>query len=378
MRDERFEEWTTEEPPEVADEFDKYYEQQEEEKRKANLKFQWGNDVKDQEVSYLWYPYLINGNVNTFGGETGTGKTWVLSAIISAVTTDKQPEGMPGIIMKRGNVLYLGGEDGNAGMKERIIKTGGNPSKVALVENAFDCTSCMLIDYIDAVKPVLIVIDPLLSYVGKKTNINDYVGARKVLDHLRDVARKYDISILQVVHPPKNGNYKLLHRFTGSGAFVDAVRTATYIGYHPTDSNKRVGIQPKNNVQRTVPFVFELDPELGFMWVGEDENITSKEVEEATVYEKTSKQNLLGYYEKVITEVMRINPTEFEGTAKDILEEFSRVSGHNISPLSFGQALNKVIFIQALQRKNITLKKGTNGKNRQKYSLYYTESVMNL
>ena len=80
----------------------------------------------------------------------------------------------------------------------------------------------------------------------------------------------------------------------------------------------------------------------------------------------------------MITEVMRINPTGFEGTAKDILEEFSRVSGHNISPLSFGQALNKVIFIQALQRKGITLKKGKNGKNRQKYVIFYTESVINL
>ena len=371
-------EWETKEDKKSLETVNKQLDDQENQERKAKLKFQWGNDVKDQDVSYLWYPYLINGNVNTFGGETGTGKTWVLSAIISAVTTDTQPEGMPGIIMKRGNVLYLGGEDGNAGMKERLKKTGADLSKVALVENVFDCTTHILIDYIEAVNPVLIIIDPLLSYVGEKTNINDYVGARKVLDHLRDVARKYDISILQVVHPPKNGNYKLLHRFTGSGAFVDAVRTATYIGYHPTDSNKRVAIQPKNNINRTVPFVFELDPELGFMWVGEDENITSKEVEEATVYEKTSKQNLLGYYEKVITEVMRINPTGFEGTAKDILEEFSRVSGHNISPLSFGQALNKVIFIQALQRKGITLKKGKNGKNRQKYVIFYTESVMNI
>ena len=338
---------------------------------KQETPFTWASDVAIEPAKWLWYPYILDENTNAFGGETGTGKTWNLCSIAAAVTT-KQPQEMPGIVEKHGNVLYLGGEDGNGGTAERLKDVGADLSRVALVENVFDCTGPEVLGLLDKVDPALVIFDPLLSYTPKGSNINDYVGARQIMDYLREVAREKRTSIITVVHPPKRGDYKLLYRFTGSGGIVDSVRTATYVGYHPTEKNMRVGIQPKNNLIYTEPYMFRLDPELGFQWAGKDGSITSSDVEKAMRYE-ISGGDSLKYYEKVIVEVMKVNPQGLHATAADILKKFSEIVTHKIDSVSFGKALNNEDLRDALSRKGISLTKGSNAHNKQKYQLHYKD-----
>lgn len=344
-------------------------------KEQKEIEFTWANDVKKEPVKYLWFPYFIDSNTNTFGGETGTGKTWNLVAIMAAVAAERQPEGMPGIVEKHGNVLYLGGEDGNSAMRERLESLNANLSNIALVENSFDCMSGELEKLTESVRPVLIIFDPLLSYFPKDVNPNSYTGSRQVMDYLREFAREERISIICVVHPSKKEDYRLIHRFTGSGGFVDSVRTATYIGYHPTDKNKRVGIQPKNNITNTVPYVFELDSELGFSWCGSDDSITMKAMEK-TMKLEAGKSGNLDYYIRVIEEVLKLHPEGLHMTAKDILKEYSKILEHDINTKSFGQALSNEAFQNALMRRDIILRAGSKTGNKQKYQVHYKESIL--
>lgn len=334
------------------------------------IPFEWAEGVKSEAAKYLWFPYLIDCNTNVFGGEAGTGKTWNLTAIIAAVTNNIQPEGMPGIVERRGNVLYLGGEDGNSAMRSRLEDLGADLSKVALVEKSFNCKSAQLETLVDAVNPVLIIFDPLLSYFPKGCDPNRYTGAREVMDYLRDFARERKTCIVCVVHPSKKDDYRLIHRFTGSGGFVDAVRAVTYVGYHPTDGTKRVGIQPKNNIIDTAPYVFQLDKELGFTWCGDDENITAKEVEQAMRL-SMGKSGNFEYYVKVITEVMKIHPEGIHLTAGEILKEYKKVIYHEIDAKSFGRALAKTVMRNELAKHGIAIGKGANSGNRQRYRIYY-------
>lgn len=337
---------------------------------KEIIKFQWASETERKPVKYSWFPYIIDNNVNTFGGEAGTGKTWNLSAIMAAITTDKQPEGMPGRIEKRGNVLYLGGEDGNDEMSRRLETMGANLSKVALVENSLDCMGNGLTGLLDEVDPAMVIFDSLLSYFPEGLNPNAYTDARRVMDYLRDLSRERELSTICVVHPPKKQDNRLIYRFTGSGGFVDAVRSVTYLGYHPTDKSKRVGIQPKNNTIDTVPYVFQLDRDLGLIWCGDDESIKIKDVEKALRVEMGRSGNLQ-YYIRVIEDVLRINPQGLDMTAADILKEYKKVQEHDIGPQSFGQALNNDAFKNALLRRDIRLLRGANAKNRQKYQIHY-------
>lgn len=331
--------------------------------------FKWANDVKTEPVEYVWFPYFIANNTNVFGGEAGTGKTWNLAAIVAAVTT-KQPDGMPGIVEKHGNVLYLGGEDGNSVMRQRLEDLGADLAKIALVENSLDCTGSEFIDLIESVKPVLIIFDPLLSYWPPGKNPNQYTDIRQVMDYLREIARDKKMSIVCVIHPPKKDDNRLIHRFTGSGGFVDSVRAVTYVGYHPTDPYARVGIQPKNNAINTVPYAFKIDPELGFVWQGEAEDVTIKDVQNALRLEMGKSGNLQ-HYIKVLESVMKINPQGLHMTAKEILDQYSKVISHDIEPKSFGIALNNKALAGKLLKEGIKIEKGSSTGNRQKYHMYY-------
>ena len=330
--------------------------------------FKWAKDVKTEPVEYIWFPYFIANNTNVFGGEAGTGKTWNLAAIIAAVTT-KQPDGMPGIVEKHGNVLYLGGEDGNSAMKQRLEDLGADLEKVALVESSFDCTGGDFMELISTVDPVLIIFDPLLSYWPPGKNPNQYTDIRQVMDYLRELARDKKMSIICVIHPPKKEDNRLIHRFTGSGGLVDSVRTVTYVGYHPTEPYTRVGIQPKNNAINTVPYAFKIDPELGFIWQGEAEGVTIKDVQNALRLEMGKSGNLQ-YYIKVLESVMKINPQGVHITAKEILNQYGKIVSHDIEPRSFGIALNN----DALKN-GIMLERGSKTENRQKYRMYYVDTT---
>lgn len=333
--------------------------------------FEWASEVKTEPVEYIWFPYFIANNTNVFGGETGTGKTWNLAAVVAAVTA-KQPEGMPGIVEKHGNVLYLGGEDGNSVIKQRLEALGADLSKVALVESSFNCMGDDFTGLISSVKPVMAIFDPLLSYWPPGKNPNQYTDIRQVMDCLREIARDKKISIICVIHPPKKDDNRLIHRFTGSGGFVDSVRAATYVGYHPTDPRKRVGIQPKNNAIDTVPYAFKIDPELGFIWQGEAEDVTIKDVQNALRLEMGRSGNLR-LYMKVLQDVLKISPQGVHMTAREILNQYSKVISHDIDPKSFGHALNNDALRDGLLKEGIKVELGSNTDNRQKYRMYYAD-----
>lgn len=336
-------------------------------KKEEKPLFTMASEVEVHPVEYLWFPYILSNNINTLGGEAGTGKTWFLCALISAITNGQQ-EGMAGEVRKKGKVLYLGGEDGNSAMVERLKSVGADLSKVALVENSFDCTSITFEELVNDVKPVLIIFDPLLSYFPEKKDANKYTDARYVMDYLRDVARKKHLSIVVVIHPPKKDDYRLIHRFTGSGGFVDAVRAVTYIGYHPADARKRIGIQPKNNTVDTVPFCFEIDRKYGFLWGGTDEEVTAQDIEKAS---RMQDMGNVALYVDVVKEALHINPDGLCCTASEILKEYSKVRKHSISAQSFGQILNKVEFQKELLKYNIALQMGSNTHNMRRYHINY-------
>lgn len=336
----------------------------------TGLKVVYASEVEKEPIRFLWYPYLFDHNVNLVGGEAGTGKTWFLCALMSAITSG-QCEGMPGEVRKQGTVIYAGSEDGNAVIRSRLENVGADLSKIALIEDAFNVWDEAFLSTVQKVKPAVIILDPLLSYVSDKSDPNRYTSARNIMDSLRAFARRYDTAFVCVMHPPKKDDYRLIHRFTGSAGFVDAARSATYVGYHPDGGDKRVVIQPKNSACYTFPCSFRIDEKLGFIWEGEDRLLTQKEVEES--HRTTGKDSVMNGYCLVIENVLRQHPEGLDLTAKEILDLYGKITEHDIKPLSFGQMLNKGAMQDRLLRGGILLKKGKKAQNRQRYIIEYTE-----
>lgn len=330
------------------------------------------DNVRPEKTSYLWFPYLVQANVNILGGKPNTGKTWFICALMTAISRGNQPREMAGTIKRFGRCIYLGGEDGNGVIAERLEMLGGRTENVILCEKIIDINGKAFADMVTQYAPVLVVIDPLPSYMPEGTNCNDPVAAKQFMDTLRDFAREHDTTVLAVVHPPKKEYPDLLDRFMGSGGYVAGARTASFLSYHPSDGTKRVGIQPKNNSYDTDPFVFELDPDAGFLWAGEDATITAKLLAEA---ERVSgaKGGKLRLYANVMTEVMRINPDGVTMTAREILEEYSKLHAHEIDVKSFGQMLNKDMFSMEMDKAGYHFQVASRAHNVTRYACYDSE-----
>ena len=242
----------------------------------------------------------------------------------------------------------------------------GRTDNIILCEKIVDLTGNAFKDIVKQYRPVLIVIDPLTSFMPEGTNVNDPVSAKQFMDKLRDFAREHNTCMLVVVHPPKKPYPDLLDRFMGSGGYVAGARTATFLAYHPADAVKRVAIQPKNNAIDTNPFVFEIDPDAGFIWAGEDSTITEKLLADA---ERVSgaKGGKLKLYANVMIEVMRINPEGVNMTAREILDQYSRLHEHEIDVKSFGQMLSKDIFAIEMEKAGYKFMIGSRTNNRTRY-----------
>lgn len=330
------------------------------------IEFSYADKVKKEKTRYLWHPYMLDRNVNIVGGEAGTGKTWFLCALMAAVTT-KQPEGMPGKLERHGPVIYAGGEDGNAVMRERLEMVGADLSKIILIEKRFDALSEEFRAIVKEKRPALVVFDPLLSYVGDKADANRYTVAKSLMDSMRELARDAKTSVVCVIHPPKKDEYRLIHRFTGSGGFVDAARAATYVGYHPDVPTKRVVIQPKNNAGYTIPTVFEIDPDGGFLWCGEDERITIHDIE-VSHRETAKKTDAVDSYANTIKRLLKIHPDGFQMTAKEMIDA---VGDDDVNVRAFGRALSQDGIRDRLSNDGIIIKTGLRTNNRQKYIVRY-------
>lgn len=340
------------------------------EKRERPLKFEWANNVKIKPVEWLWHPYIVSENVNLLGGEGGTGKSTTIQAIIAAISSGNQPEGMPGELRKTGNCLYLGGEDGNSAVAEKLISLGADMNKIALVENSFSCESEQLIRLLDEVNPVFLTFDALISYMPENMDPNSAANVRHIMDYLRDISRERGLATLAVVHPPKNRGYRLEDRFGGSKAFVDSVRNAIYIGYHPREADARVGMQVKTNLGEAEPFKIKMDPGLGLMWDGTAEGVTKRDIEEAQRM-KFYGGGQLEEFVKAVENVLKIHPQGFDMTAAEILEEYRKIINHSISSKSFGQGLNRLAVISALSMKGIVLERGGMIHGTQRYRVFY-------
>lgn len=342
-----------------------------------------GADINPEPPEYLWRPYLETRNHNLLGGKPERGKTFIICALISAVTSGYQPEGMPGKLERSGYVLYFGGEDGNGIIADRLQGFRCDLTKLDLCESPFDISSNNFKDFdslLKEKKPALVIFDPLTSYMPASIDINNAIQSRQFVDSLRDAGRKHDTCIMSVIHPPKKDYPDLGDRFQGSGGYVQGSRTASYIAPHPDDPTKRVVIQTKNNNARepNPPIVFSLDYDLGFTWCGSDPNITKRMVRDADEDgNNIGVGSNLDKYTNVLLEVMKTNPKGIDMTANEIASEYKKY--HNdadINVMSMGRVFKTDPFKRNMEKQGYKFMVGTRAGNRQKYSCISMEQMV--
>jgi putative DNA primase/helicase len=209
------------------------------------------SDVEPEEVQWLWKPYLPIGKITMLEGDPESGKSFLSLAIAAHVT---RGAGLPAYgtqpPAKREprNVLLLTGEDGTADtVVPRFLKVGGDAARVyqlcGIVQTNKEGKDYELTITLDAVpqieealkqiRPELVVVDPLQSFIGEDVDIHRTNEVRPVLDGLSKLAMKYGCAIVLIRHLRKDTRGSANHRGIGSIDFFAAARSVLLAGKNP-------------------------------------------------------------------------------------------------------------------------------------------------
>jgi AAA domain len=99
---------------------------------------------------------------------------------------------------------------------------------------------------------MLVIIDPITSYMGSKIDSHRVTDVRAVLEPLAAWAEDHHVAVLGITHPPKNAPAKAMHAIVGSIAYVAAARVVFLVIEEP-ETERRLLLPVKNNLARLAP-----------------------------------------------------------------------------------------------------------------------------
>jgi len=244
------------------------------------------DQVEAKPIRWLWKPYIPRGMLVFLDGDPGLGKGLALvqvAANLSKAWSFLDQLGKPTLaadVEGPQTTLMLSAEESiehvmiprldRAGADRRYIKflTGwlGREDE----EHAFDLGDLeVLIEAIKAYRPVLVILDPLVAYLGA---IDMYRAnhTRPLMTALRKVAERYDCTILGVRHPGKTDQGgRLMYRGQGNIDLIGAARSGLWVQPHPAHpETKTLLLQSKSNVGALGRTMIFSRAKGEFSWVG--------------------------------------------------------------------------------------------------------------
>src|SRR5215217_2689958 len=210
-------------------------------------------EVQAETVEWLWERRIPLGKITVLDGDPDNGKSVLTTDLAARVTTGRtMPYGF-GKTFPQAGVVILSAEDGVADtIRPRFDAAGGNPSKVVILGNddPFGIPEDLpkLGRAIERVGARLVVIDPIMAFLGENINSNSDKDVRSALKPLKQLAERTGAAIVIVRHLNKSPGGNVLYRGGGSIGIIGAARSGLVVAPHPTDEGLRVLASQKHNL----------------------------------------------------------------------------------------------------------------------------------
>lgn len=251
------------------------------------------DDIQEEEVEWLWPGRIPLGAPTLILGRQGDGKSTLMSWLAATVTKGSPWPDVPDD-NEAGSVLILQAEESAArSIRPRMSAFGYAPGRVGMVqgvdrgdgrESWFSLAQDteLLAEECDRRKDVrLILVDPLSSYVRGISGYND-TEVREYMQPLFRLAEDYNLSVILVAHPNKDGEKDILDRVSGSGAYTQMVRMSWYLSEDPTNKGRRLLSLMKGNLHgatRTAIAVHYDDRLRKLTWFDDALKLNAREVD---------------------------------------------------------------------------------------------------
>ncbi|MDA8086801.1 MAG: bifunctional DNA primase/polymerase [Nitrospiraceae bacterium] len=219
------------------------------------------DSVQPEKVQWLWHSYIPLGKITLIDGDPGNGKSLFAIDLIARVTKGlPMPDGSTGA---SGGAVILALEDGLADtIVPRLEAAGGDKSQVAALQGIADAKGNLRlptisdIDHIaracDEVQARLLVIDPLMAYMGDVNSWKDQ-DIRQGLAPLVRMAEEKNDAVLVIRHLNKSSASHSVYRGGGSIGFIGLARMGFLIAKDPDNEDKRIVAGIKCNLAPLPP-----------------------------------------------------------------------------------------------------------------------------
>lgn len=220
-----------------------------------------------KRAGWVWTNWIPEKSPTTLYGDGGKGKSLcILSVMRSVVTGDPLPDGsLPGVT---GNCLIVSGEDSKEEIQSRLLALGGSEGKYGSIyvvadEDLEDFTVPKkwkeLGSLISKQRIVLWAIDPILNFTESKVRtINDSSVREHIFRPMQQIMNDTDSTGLILTHMNKDSKGQLVSRASGSGAFVNAVRSSIAVMDNPSGSGYILGVPKTNRAATPNPLNYHL------------------------------------------------------------------------------------------------------------------------
>jgi len=231
----------------------------------SKIKLTCLTDIEDREPEWFMDNKIPANDLTVISGMGGCGKTYFTCLLASHVTNGEPfPDGH---LCDMGNVILFPPEGQRAALKRRLIKNGVDLQKCFILEGeaVFDKkTQTWVLDPIilsdcprlekaidEAEQKTkhptrLLIIDPVMSFVGKKSPNYDH-EVRQLLSPLQSLADRRKVTIILVAHHGKSEHSSSQNQTSGSVAWVNVPRSAWQIYLDKENNDLRYFAPSKYN-----------------------------------------------------------------------------------------------------------------------------------
>lgn len=222
--------------------------------------------VTGQRVSWLWPGRLPLGKLTLIDGDPSLGKS---SLVLDLAARLSRGSPLPGDEdagnLQPAGVVLMSAEDGlEDTLQPRLAAAGADMKRIVSlsgIERGQSSRPLELpadIDFLDEVvhdaDAKLVIIDPLMAFLGGDYSANSDQHVRRALHPLTQLADRRGTAILIVRHLNKNENVKTaLYRGGGSIGIIGAARCGLLVARDPSDSERRVLAVMKSNLAQRPP-----------------------------------------------------------------------------------------------------------------------------
>lgn len=159
------------------------------------------SEVPDQQIRWIWNPYLPFGKVSVIHGEPGIGKSIFAVRLIAACTNKKYLPGMGRL--EPCNVLYLSADDDLSDMvKPRLMEAGADLERVFAIHDMLPFTlaeegTLQLIMENDI---RVLIVDPIQEYVEQDVYGDHPEMTYPIINKLAEIAQRTGCAVILIAY----------------------------------------------------------------------------------------------------------------------------------------------------------------------------------